>query len=192
MSAPSDLATLAAQAVAAHREGDSGAMGRMVASITPLLWRVARAQGLDATAAEDVVQTTWVRLIEKASSIQDPQATLKWLVTTTRREAWTVGRRARSQLPTDPDDGFDEVPIPGPEEGVVTRAMDSIVWRHVRTLSARCQYLLAMIAFAEHPDYAAVSDALGMPVGSIGPTRGRCLAKLRLALDQDPEWGVTA
>jgi hypothetical protein len=46
-----------------------------------------------------------------------------------------------------------------------------------------------VIAFAERPDYAALSEALGMPVGSIGPTRGRCLAKLRSLLTADPEWG---
>ena len=64
-----------------------------------------------------------------------------------------------------------------------------MLWKHVKALPPRCQSLLRVIAFAERPDYGAVALALGMPVGSIGPTRGRCLAKLRLLLDNDPHWG---
>ena len=58
----------------------------------------------------------------------------------------------------------------------------------MQQLPERCQTLLRVIAFAAKPDYAQIARALGMPVGSIGPTRGRCLAKLRLALAADPRW----
>ena len=58
-------------------------------------------------------------------------------------------------------------------------------------MSERCQALLRIIAFVDRPDYVAVSQALGMPVGSIGPTRGRCLAKLRAALSGDPTWSAS-
>jgi hypothetical protein len=61
---------------------------------------------------------------------------------------------------------------------------------HVRTLPDRCRRLLGLVSLIDRPDHAVVSRALGMPVGSIGPTRGRCLAKLRIALTADPEWGV--
>ena len=60
--------------------------------------------------------------------------------------------------------------------------------RHIAALPERCRALLRVIAFADRPDYAELSKALGMPQGSIGPTRGRCLAKLRLALAADPAW----
>jgi DNA-directed RNA polymerase specialized sigma24 family protein len=63
-----------------------------------------------------------------------------------------------------------------------------VLWRHVAGLSERCRYLLRVIAFADRPDYAAIAEALGMPVGSIGPTRGRCLAALRAALVLDPAY----
>lgn len=63
-----------------------------------------------------------------------------------------------------------------------------MLWRLVGTLSERCRYLLRIIAFADRPDYAAIADALGMPVGSIGPTRGRCLATLRTALTREPSY----
>ena len=66
---------------------------------------------------------------------------------------------------------------------------DDVLWRHVQQLPERCQALLRVIAFAAKPDYAQIARALGMPVGSIGPTRGRCLAKLRLALARRPAVG---
>jgi DNA-directed RNA polymerase specialized sigma24 family protein len=62
------------------------------------------------------------------------------------------------------------------------------LWQHIARLPERCQALLRVIAFADRPDYAAVAEALGMPLGSIGPTRGRCLAKLREQLAIDPGW----
>ena len=65
---------------------------------------------------------------------------------------------------------------------------DTRLWQHIARLPERCQALLRVIAFADRPDYAAVAKALGMPIGSIGPTRGRCLAKLRLQLANDPAW----
>ena len=77
---------------------------------------------------------------------------------------------------------------PSPETAVLTDVDDRLVWQHFATLPERCKSLLRAIAFAEKPDYASVALALGMPVGSIGPTRGRCLAKLRLALVADPRW----
>ena len=63
------------------------------------------------------------------------------------------------------------------------------LWEHVKALPERCRQLLSVIAFADRPDYARLAEALGMPVGSIGPTRGRCLAKLRDVLTGDPRWG---
>ena len=74
--------------------------------------------------------------------------------------------------------------MPAVVETVIAAEEQGVLWRHVSGLSERCRYLLRVIAFAERPDYAAIADALGMPVGSIGPTRGRCLAKLRVALGQ--------
>jgi DNA-directed RNA polymerase specialized sigma24 family protein len=76
---------------------------------------------------------------------------------------------------------------------MVVRGQDQrVLWRHFTTLPDRCQRLLRVVALAERPDYAQVAESLGMPVGSIGPTRGRCLAKLRAALTADPAWEVTA
>lgn len=195
--APS-LAAAAAAAFSLHRDGDSSAMGTLVDDVTPLLWHTARAQGADPATAEDVVQTAWLRLVEHADDIADPQAVLQWLIMTTKREAWSAVRRGRRTVPREPweepssGDPTSPTAAPDPaaasEESELARAM----WQHVERLPERCQQLLRLVAFVERPDYSVVSAALGIPVGSIGPTRGRCLAKLRLALTADPSWEVTA
>jgi RNA polymerase sigma factor (sigma-70 family) len=188
------LADFAASAFSAYRDGRPEAMSHLVDRTTPLLWHVARSQGLSGTQAEDVVQNTWLRLIQHSASITDPQGVLKWLLTTARREAWAVTRRARREEVRE-DVGEAVTAARPPEDDtmdVVLRSQDqSLLWRHVRDLPERCQTLLRVIALADRPDYAQVAEALGMPVGSIGPTRGRCLAKLRAALVADPKWATS-
>jgi RNA polymerase sigma factor (sigma-70 family) len=161
-----------------------------VTELSPLLWQVARAAGLSAGDAEDVLQTVWLRLVAHLGGIHDAAALTGWLVITTRREAWRVRAAGRRQFPAD-HETLDELPEPGPgtEEQVVVADEQRERWAAIDRLSARCQELLRIIAFAPRPDYTAVAAALGMPVGSIGPTRGRCLAKLRVLLDGEP--GVT-
>jgi RNA polymerase sigma factor (sigma-70 family) len=185
------LAVRAANAFRSYRDGQPAGMATLVDEVTPLLWAVARQQGLAHQAAEDVVQNTWLKLVEHASSIADPQSVLKWLITTTKRDAWSTGSRGHREEPATHADVADvetDATAPSPELTVLADADDRLVWEHFRTLPARCQTLLRAIAFADKPDYASVAQALGMPVGSIGPTRGRCLAKLRLALVADPRW----
>ena len=185
------LAIRAANAFRAFRDGDPSGMSTLVEEVTPLLWGVARQQGLQHSAAEDVVQNTWLKLVEHAPSIADPQSVLKWLITTTKRDAWATVSRGHREEPASHSDLRDvepDVTAPSPETAVLTDVDDRLVWQHFATLPDRCKALLRAIAFAEKPDYASVALALGMPVGSIGPTRGRCLAKLRLALVADPRW----
>jgi RNA polymerase sigma factor (sigma-70 family) len=173
-------------------------MAQLVDDVTPLLWHTARSQGADSTTAQDVVQTTWLRLVEHTDDINDPQAVLQWLLMTTKREAWGAVRRGRRTVPKEPWEEpapFDPTgpsPIVDPVTATEDAESATTVWRHVETLPERCQQLLRLVAFVERPDYGVVSAALGIPVGSIGPTRGRCLAKLRAALMADPTWEVTA
>ncbi len=189
------LAERAAQAFRAYRAGQADAMSGLVDSTTTLLWHTARAQGLNPTQAEDVVQTTWLLLVQHADGISDPQGILKWLLTTARREAWAVSKKARREdVRDDVTDAVGDLPAAtnGPEQLMVRGQEQRVLWRHFATLPERCQRLLRVIALAERPDYAQVAEAMGMPVGSIGPTRGRCLAKLRTALTNDPAWEVTS
>ena len=88
----------ASSSFAAFRAGDRAAFDELVGLLTPLLWHTVRGQGIDPVAAEDVVQTVWMRLLHGSAAIRDPQTVVKWLLTSARREAWRVGRQARSDL----------------------------------------------------------------------------------------------
>jgi RNA polymerase sigma factor (sigma-70 family) len=186
------LAVRAGRMFTAYRAGDGAAMSDLVRVLTPILWHTVRATRLDAAAAEDVLQTVWLSLVRHGETIAEPNAVLQWLVVSTKREAWRVSKVQDRARPEDVEttrasesDGEAEV-----GEQVAGAEADDVLWRHVHQLPERCQTLLRVIAFAAKPDYAQIARALGMPVGSIGPTRGRCLAKLRLALAADPQWGA--
>ncbi len=185
---PPTLTDKSAEAFTAYRAGHHPAMGRLVDLMTPLLWHTARAQGLTPAAAEDVCQTAWLRLIDKSTDIEQPRAVLSWMVTTVRREAWRqykVAGRDNADLDARPEPSSAE---PGPEQEALLGEQHRVLWTHVKQLNDRCQHLLRVIAFADRPDYATIADSLNMPVGSIGPTRGRCLTQLRETLAHDPSW----
>jgi len=202
ISAQSEDGTLvgrASEAFSAYLDGDRAAFDELVTLLTPLLWHTVRGQGVDRTAAEDVVQTIWMRLLHSGGSIRDPQTVVKWLLTAARREAWRITKRARADMVRTAalfgEEG-DERPVrpaqreEQPDETVFRDELEHWLWRHVQELPERCRELMRVIAFADRPDYALIAESLGMPVGSIGPTRGRCLAKLRVVLAADPRWDV--
>jgi RNA polymerase sigma factor (sigma-70 family) len=185
------LASRAGRLFAAYRGGDEAVLADLVQVLTPILWHTVRGVRLDAATAEDVLQTAWLTLVRKADTISEPQAVLQWMVVTTRREAWRVAKAATRVRPEDLDAavGQDQTPATeSVEDDVLAADTRSRLWRHIQKLPERCQALLRVIAFADRPDYAELARSLGMPQGSIGPTRGRCLAKLRLALAADPAW----
>jgi RNA polymerase sigma factor (sigma-70 family) len=181
--AASLVADRAAERFRAYRAGDPRALDQMVESLTPLLWHIVRAYGLDTATAEDVVQNTWLTLVRKADTVAEPQAVLRWLTVTARRDAW---RAARASSRADLTDDIAVLDVretrSTPEDDVVRAADERALWLAVGKLNERCQRLLRIIAFHDRPDYAALSQELGMPMGSIGPTRGRCLEKVRAEL----------
>lgn len=166
------------------RDGDGRAMDELVRLMTPVLWHVVRAYGLERTLAEDVVQTTWLRLVRGHESIADTRAVSAWLTTTARREAWRVGKAHRRVDTTDEDDLDLLLPEQASAEERATVSDERRrLWDAVQSLAERCQRLLRVIAFEDRPDYVRLAEDLAMPVGSIGPTRQRCLAKLRSLLE---------
>lgn len=184
------LATRAGRLFADYRGGEEDKMAELVRILTPILWHTARATRLDAATAEDVLQTVWLTLVRKAESVSEPLAVLQWLVVTTKREAWRVARAQTRVRPEDMElSGLADAESGELVEDQVLRAdADQRLWAHIEAMPDRCRTLLRVIAFADRPDYAELAKALGMPQGSIGPTRGRCLAKLRRTLEADPGW----
>lgn len=181
------LSARAARHFEAFTSGETEGLSELVDAVTPLLWHTARAQNASKEVAEDAVQTAWLRLVDNAERIERPGAVLAWLVTTVKRETWHQLKGARRTEDLD-SVGEPGSPGPSPETEVILTERQRTLWRHIRELSPRCRELLRVIAFAEKPDYAGLAESLGMPVGSIGPTRGRCLSKLRAALGADPTW----
>jgi RNA polymerase sigma factor (sigma-70 family) len=169
--------------VHAARDGSPEALGELVTELTPMLWHAARATGLSEPDAEDVVQTVWLSLVSHLDTIRTPAALTAWLLTTTRREAWRV-RAIDHKLRPVGDEWLTAIPDPGAsaEERVIVNDEMRHLWRAFHDLSPRCQQLLRIVAFIPRPDYDAVAASLGMARGSVGPTRGRCLGKLRAAL----------
>ncbi len=145
------------------------------------MWSVARSHRLGDADAADVFQTTWLRLLENIDGLRNPDALSGWLATTARNESLRVLRRQARQIPTEDDKMPEEVVQADLGERLLTDERDAALWRAFATLSGRCQALLRMLASDPPPSYEDISSALGMPVGSIGPTRGRCLQHLRRA-----------
>jgi RNA polymerase sigma factor (sigma-70 family) len=168
------------------REGESRAMDELVRLMTPPLWHVVRAYGLDHALAQDVVQTTWLTLVRRHETILDPQAVSGWLTMCARREAWRVGKQHRRADATEAESLEPHLPVhESAEQTAATDDESRRLWTSVATLNERCQRLLRIVAFEDRPDYARIAQDLAMPIGSIGPTRQRCLAKLRAALEGD-------
>jgi RNA polymerase sigma factor (sigma-70 family) len=129
--------------------------------------------------AADVVQFTWLRLVENLDRIHDPERLGGWLATTARRECLRVIRLRGREQPSGTAGVFDRS-IDDPVAGqIVTAERDRVLRRALSGLDQRCQALLRLLAAADPQSYEEIGAALGMPIGAIGPTRGRCLEKLR-------------
>lgn len=172
--------------VARAREGDQRAWDEVVERFAGLLWAIARSHRLDSQAAADCVQATWLRLVESLDRIDQPEALPGWLLTTARREALRIinsqGRVLldRDEEPRDrPDDQADDL-----DAHLLTSERDTALWRTFGRLGERCRRLLRILMADDAPPYAVVATELGMPVGSIGPTRARCLSRLRELLGE--------
>ena len=162
--------------------GDQAAWNALVERYTNLVWSVARSYRLSGSDAGDVVQTTWLRLVENLGKVQDPERLPGWLATTARRECLRVLRAGGRELVGVVDDtAFDVVDelAPALDHALLQDERDAALWDCFARLSERCQRLLRVLMAAEPPAYAQVSQAMGMPIGSIGPTRMRCLDRLR-------------
>jgi RNA polymerase sigma factor (sigma-70 family) len=167
-----------AELVEGVRSGDPAAWEALTGRYTNLLWFIARGMRLNSEDAADAIQTTWLRLVERIDSVRQPAGIGGWLATTMRHECLAVlRRRARLVVSETWDDLPDDAdPL---DDGLLRDEQDSALWRAFRSLNSRCQLLLRVLMADPTPSYAEVAAALDMPVGSIGPTRQRCLTALR-------------
>ena len=174
-----DTFSATASLLARAAQGDERAWADLVDQHSALLYAVARSFRLDVADAGDVVQTTWLRLVEHLDRIEDPTRLVGWLVTTARREALRVLRRGGRERPASEELVLDRADGAAPiDAGLLLDERNAALWEAYRKLPERCQQLLR-VAVYEPQAYDEISEALGMPVGSIGPSRQRCLLALR-------------
>jgi RNA polymerase sigma factor (sigma-70 family) len=160
-------------------DGDQAAWNAIVDRFSSLVWATARAHRLSRDDAADVAQTTWLRLVEHLGRIREPERVGAWLATTARRESLRVIRRTGREQPTDDADMFEAPNADLLDRHLLDQERDGILWRAFAGLSDRCKSLLRLLMADTEPSYEEVGAALGMPVGAIGPTRMRCLDRLR-------------
>jgi RNA polymerase sigma factor (sigma-70 family) len=166
-------------------DGDRQAWNRLVGQYGRLIWSITTRFKLSESDAADVVQTTWMRLIEHIDRIEQPDRVGAWLASTARNECLRhVSARKRIVLVHENVE-LEHAEPQGPEVDEALLAAERA--EHVRAamshLPAQWQQLLELLMADPPASYAEISDQLGLPVGSIGPTRGRCLAKLRVLLE---------
>lgn len=171
-----------AELVAAAAKGDADAWNALVSRFSGLVWSIARAHRLGQADAADVSQTVWLRLVENLERIRQPERVGAWLATTTRNECLRVIRKAGRQVPTDLEADVDEPPddtAPEADAALLGNERDGAVRAAFSRINLRCQALLRMLMADPPPSYEEIGATLGMPLGSIGPTRARCLDHLR-------------
>ncbi len=173
-----------AELVRRARAGDAGAWDELVERLGSRVWAVARAQGLDRADAEDVFQVTWMRLVTHLDTIREPERVAGWLAVTARNESYLVLRRKGRQVPTGNDEDFEGVPyLDQPvDAGLIASERRQAVWDALTTLPPHCQQLLRLLMADPPFTYEQISELIDIRPGSIGPTRGRCLEKLRRQL----------
>ena len=164
------------------RDGDKQAWDALVERYAPLLWSICRRYRLGGTDADDVGQSVWLRLLEQLDKIRDPAALPGWLATTTRRECGRMLRAARApgstRLAVDAETVPDERAGTTDHELLLAERSAALREAFIRLPPDR-QRLIALLIQDPPVPYAKISAELGIPVGSIGPTRRRCLEKLR-------------
>ncbi len=171
----------AAELVQRAADGDHSAWDEIVSRYVALVWSITREHRLGEADGADVVQTTWLRLVENLDRLRDPAHVGAWLATTARRECLrTIAYRGRC-TPTDddavwnrPDESATE-----PDAGLIGAERDAEVREVMHRLPPRWRELLELLMQDDAPSYEQVSALMGIPIGSIGPSRSRCLAKLR-------------
>lgn len=178
-------ATSPAALASACRAGQPDAWDRLLDRYERLVFAIATREGLSVEDAADVTQTTFEALLDQLDKIRDDEQIASWLMTVARRQAWRI-RTDRSRQVVDETittDGDGSVVDPISDH-------DTVMWVYqgLSEVGSPCRELLTALYFdPSSPSYAELASRFGRPVGSIGPTRARCLERLRKQLG-DVRW----
>jgi RNA polymerase sigma factor (sigma-70 family) len=164
------------------RDGDQTAWDDLVERYAPLVWSICGRFRLSRLDIDDVAQSVWMRLVERLAVLREPAALPGWLATTTQRECLRVIRVAQRSADSERAFGFDTVRETEPDavdHDILEAERDAALRQAFSELGEPCRALLGMLIEDPPVPYSSISARLGMPVGSIGPNRSRCLDALR-------------
>jgi RNA polymerase sigma factor (sigma-70 family) len=162
--------------------GDQRAWDALVGRYAPLIWSICRRYQLGGADADDVGQAVWLQLLDHLGELREPAALAGWLATTTRRECARTQRGAQEPQAARHVLDAESIPdaqTPTAEQELLAAERDAALREAFTRLPRCCQQLIALLTGGQPLSYAQISDQLGIPAGSIGPRRGRCLGKLR-------------
>ena len=165
--------------VNAAAAGNPHAWNSLVTEFGRMIWAIARAHRLRDADSADVAQATWLALLENLGRINDPARVGAWLATTARRECLRLLRHGERRVLFGDDGPEHESPDPLPGDELLINERDEALWRSFSLLRPSDQALLRLVMADPRPPYEEIAAALDMPIGSIGPTRQRALARLR-------------
>jgi RNA polymerase sigma factor (sigma-70 family) len=162
-------------------EGDQESWNALVDRFSQMVWSIARGFMLDEATAKDVTQTVWLRLVENVDRIKDPERLPGWLATTCRREALRVKGARERMVPTDFE--FDvAAESPSLDAMLVEDEEAREVLAAFGALNEECQQLLRLLCTDPPLSYEEIAEIVARPIGSLGPTRSRCLERLKTAM----------
>lgn len=157
--------------------GEQAAWDRIVERYAPLVWSVCRRHRLSETDAEDVGATVWLRLVERLGTLREPAALPGWIASTTRNECLSCLRSRKRQVPTEDVEVADA--SPPSDEWLLTQERHVALREAFRELPERCKRLVSLLFDDPPMSYTQIAATVGIPIGSIGPSRSRCLNLLR-------------
>ena len=164
------------------RNGDKQAWDELVERYAPLIWSICRKHRLGRADADDVGQSVWLRLVDQMDRVRDPAALPGWLATTTRRECLRVLRATQGPYATMYPLDFESMPdrkTQMADQELLAAERHAALREAFTQLPPNGQQLIALLIADPPVPYADISAQLGIPVGSIGPTRSRYLDKMR-------------
>jgi len=174
---------------ASAARGDEKSWAHLCSRFGNMIKAIARSCRLSEADVGEVFQTTWLRLVENIDRIEQPERVGAWLATTARRESLRLVRgRARISFDGESFELLADPDVSSPDARLLTEERATAMRAAYARLPLRCQRLLGLLSADDSPSYKDISELLDMPIGSIGPTRGRCLEHLRrILLEIAPE-----